>query len=134
MELMRRPAEEARSEAVRRLDAELATTGALKLSTLVLTAALGGVAEAYSAAEQASFEHLFRPGAHPPSRDISVHVLFSRQAADLRADPRFVQLCVRLGLAAHWLFTDRWPDFREEVAGLYDLKAECARVVDQPGA
>ena len=46
----------------------------------------------------------------------------------MRDDARFVILCDKLGLADYWLSTGCWPDFAEEVASLYDLKAECQRL------
>ncbi len=42
---------------------------------------------------------------------------------ELRADPRFVRLCARLGLVEYWVTTDKWPDCVGEVP--YDFKAEC---------
>ena len=124
--LRRGPA--SRAEAVRALEGDLAATGSLPPTSLVLAADLGAIDDVYSAVERASFAHFFRPGAHLPSREISIHVLFSRQAAPLRADARFVTLCDKLGLADYWLSTGRWPDFAEEVASLYDLKAKCERL------
>lgn len=46
----------------------------------------------------------------------------------LRRDPRFAQVCVRLGLYDGWKELDRWPDCTAEVADVYDLRAECARL------
>jgi TolB-like protein len=103
------------------LDRELQSTGSVATSQLSLAASVGAVDVAFDAIEKASFEHLFRPGAHLPSRDISVHCLFNRDSEPLRQDPRFVRLCDRLGLVAHWVASDRWPDC---------AKDECRRLAD----
>jgi adenylate cyclase len=107
---------------------QLEDTGSITLSALALAAELGAVEDVYEMAGRASFEHLFRPGAHLPSRNISVHALFMRDGERLRRDRRFVALCHRLGLVEHWTKTDRWPDCVTEVAPFYDFKAECSAV------
>jgi TolB-like protein len=47
-----------------------------------------------------------------------------------RADPRFVQLCVRVGLVDYWLATENWPDCVDEVP--YDFKTACLSARDEP--
>ncbi|HVF94315.1 MAG TPA: TIR domain-containing protein [Sphingomonas sp.] len=51
--------------------------------------------------------------------------LFMPNCEVLRRDPRFAEVCVRLGLYDCWRDTGRWPDCVAEVAPLYDLKAAC---------
>ncbi|MGD9814713.1 MAG: adenylate/guanylate cyclase domain-containing protein [Hyphomonadaceae bacterium] len=53
-------------------------------------------------------------------------LLFIDQTRQLRMNPDFAKLCVRLGLARYWRETGRWPDCAEELAGIYDFKAACA--------
>ena len=50
----------------------------------------------------------------------------------MRRDPRFVELCARLGLVDYWLTTQRWPDCVDEVAPYYDFKNRCATVAAGP--
>jgi adenylate cyclase len=57
-----------------------------------------------------------------------LHPLF----AAFRRDPRFVKHCARFGFVEHWMTTRTWPDFVDEVAPYYDLKAECAKVAAEP--
>jgi TolB-like protein len=54
--------------------------------------------------------------------------LFMPNCEVLRRDVRFAEVCVRLGLYDCWVETGLWPDCAAEVAPLYDLKAECARL------
>jgi adenylate cyclase len=113
------------------LEQQLAETGSITLSALALAAELGALDDAYELAQRASFEHLFRPGAHLPSRNISVQTLFMWDGERLRRDRRFVGLCHRLGLIDHWSATGHWPDCVAEVAPLYDFRAECAALVGE---
>lgn len=54
--------------------------------------------------------------------------LFGVPTEALRRHPRFAEACVRLGLHAYWQAQDRWPDCVDDLADVYDFKAECARV------
>ena len=54
--------------------------------------------------------------------------LFSPQTANLRRDPRFMQLASRIGLTRYWRDTGVWPDFCAEPGLPYDCKAEAARL------
>ncbi len=47
----------------------------------------------------------------------------------VRADPRFMPLAVRLGLADYWLDTDQWPDFCTTDKLPYDCKRRRSRRV-----
>jgi adenylate cyclase len=49
----------------------------------------------------------------------------------LRRDPRFAQVCVHLGLHEGWKELGRWPDCAIELAPIYDLSAECAKLVGE---
>lgn len=59
--------------------------------------------------------------------------LFGVPTEALRRHPRFAEACVRLGLHAYWQAQDRWPDCVDDVADVYDFKAECARVAAMLG-
>ncbi|MGQ0532841.1 MAG: hypothetical protein ACT4OF_09170 [Caulobacteraceae bacterium] len=51
-------------------------------------------------------------------------LLFIDQTVQLRMNPEFPQLCVRLGLARYWRETDVWPDCATEAP--YDFKGACS--------
>jgi hypothetical protein len=44
---------------------------------------------------------------------------------ELRNDPRFIELCARLGLVEYWTETEKWPDCVDQVP--HDFRAECDR-------
>jgi hypothetical protein len=56
--------------------------------------------------------------------------LFGAVHGPFRADPRFIKLCARLGLAEYWLTTQKWPDCVDETP--YDFRAECEKYRDYP--
>jgi TolB-like protein len=58
------------------------------------------------------------------------HMMFSAAYPELRANPRFVKLCARLGLVEYWLTTQHWPDCAEITP--YDFRAECEKYRDYP--
>jgi TolB-like protein len=107
-----------------RLRTQLEHTGTLPLGLLSLACLVDLADEAYAMAEQAHFDHLFAPGGSLHAGDFGLHHLFSPAGRALRADPRFVNLCARLGLCDYWLATGRWPDCVDEVANRYDFRAE----------
>lgn len=51
---------------------------------------------------------------------------FGFQTEALRRDPRFAEVCVRLGLYDYWRHRDEWPDCAADVAPYYDFKSACA--------
>lgn len=59
--------------------------------------------------------------------------LFMPNFEELRRDPRFAEICVRLGLHESWQETGQWPDCVAEVAPYYDFKAECERIAGTVG-
>jgi hypothetical protein len=107
------------------LESQVERTGAVDLSRLVYAAHLGLVDDAYRAAERA------RLGPNGTADDVigvdayRTGLLFWHGMPELRADPRFVPLCARLGLVDHWLRSNRWPDCADEVP--YDFRGECER-------
>ena len=54
--------------------------------------------------------------------------LFMPNCEELRSDPRFAEVCVRLGLHESWHETGHWPDCADELAPFYDFRAECGRI------
>ena len=54
-------------------------------------------------------------------------ILFRPDFARVRADPRFMEVAARLGLARYWRQTGFWPDFCTSERLPYDCKAEAAK-------
>jgi tetratricopeptide (TPR) repeat protein len=108
------------------LEAYVARTGFVDVSRLVYAAHLGLVDEAYRLADSTrlgptgSSDDIMGPDAYRTS------LLFQHLMPELRNDPRFPQLCARLGLVEFWMSTGKWPDCVAEVP--YDLRGECAKV------
>jgi hypothetical protein len=111
------------------LTEEVAQTGTLRLY-LQWACHVGLTDLVYTLLERASFTHLFEPGGRPHEMDFGLHALFQRQADEFRGDIRFVRLCARLGLCDYWVKTGRWPDCADEVASIYDFRAEARRLVE----
>ena len=57
-----------------------------------------------------------------------VEILFRPPLADLRADPRFMQVAAHLGLLDYWRRSGDWPDFCSDPTLPYDCKKEAARL------
>ena len=62
------------------------------------------------------------------SRAFTSVALFSKAMQAARHDPRFAEVCVRLGLYDYWRANDVQPDCVGEVAAAYDFMAECEQV------
>jgi TolB-like protein len=122
--VIRHPTPELRRQVVSVAREQLARTGTLRFTFLGYLSVLGLIDEAYELVEAASFDHLFATGPATIRADTDLHPLFEVQNAPLRADPRFVSLCARLGLTRHWLDSNCWPDCASEAG--YDFRAACA--------
>jgi TolB-like protein len=77
----------------------------------------------YGILGRTDFSDLRRPGGRLDAGDGTLEVLFLPEFARLRSDARFADLCAKLGFAAYWAETGRWPDCADEVG--YDLRAAC---------
>jgi len=120
----RRPIEAAR----RRFEA----SGYADFGQLVLAAHGGALDEAHTIAAQARFGPAGDDRDQMGSNAYRTTRLFSSIDPEFRRDPRFVNLCARLGLVDYWLTTQHWPDCVDEVAPYYDFKAECEKVAAGP--
>jgi hypothetical protein len=72
------------------------------------------VAEAYYLREGAGPVPVRRTAGEPTINDLHrrvTQILFTPACAEMRADPRFLTLCKRAGLAAYWEKTGLQPDF-----------------------
>jgi tetratricopeptide (TPR) repeat protein len=130
--VMRDPSPESRRRPIESARRRFEATGYADFLQLQLAADAGAAEEAHTIAARAKFgpagndrdqlgTDAYRPGP-----------LFYYSSPLLRRDPRFVDLCARLGLVEYWLTTQQWPDCVDEVAPYYDFKLQCARVAAGP--
>lgn len=101
--------------------AMLQSTGLIALSQLGLLCSAGLKDEVFALVEAADFSPYFSPGARCAPPDLGGSCLFAVDQKDLRADPRFLRLCAKLGLCDYWVSSGEWPDCAEEVD--YDFRA-----------
>ena len=101
-------------------------TGHIDPQVATIAAELGFVDETFALLERCRFGPCGSPRDVMGTHAYRTLLLFPRAYAALRADPRFVQVCARLGLVDYWLESQHWPDCAGEVP--YDFKAECARL------
>ena len=96
------------------------TTGTLPLNLVLSIAAFGLVDEALDLAEKASYDYIFDPKGDRPSVYYPGTIL--GKWSEVIQQPRFIELCERLGLNEYWLASGAWPDCVEWVG--YDFKEE----------
>jgi TolB-like protein len=100
-------------------------TGCIDVSRLVYAAHLGLVEDAYRTVESACLGPKGTGSDMMGPDGYRTGLLFWDGMPEIRKDPRFVTLCVRLGLVEFWLATGKWPDCVDQVP--YDFKAECEK-------
>jgi hypothetical protein len=110
----------------RRADA----AGHIDPQVAVIAAELGFAEETFALLERCHFGPCGSPRDVMGTHAYRSLLLFPRAYGALRADPRFVKVCARLGLVEYWLETGHWPDCAGEVP--YDFKAECADLSGHP--
>lgn len=127
--LLRSPPDEVRQRLMETCRRQLNATGSVELRVILFMYAQGLRDEAFDALARSSFN--FRQD-QQPERVFLIEIIFGVTNTAMRRDPRFVELCEKLGLCDYWLKTDRWPDCVDEVAPYYDLKAAVrARAKDE---
>jgi TolB-like protein len=109
-----------RAEASGHIDAQVA----------VVAAELGFVDETFALLDRCRFGPSGGPHDVFGTHAYRTVLLFPKAYQNLRADPRFVQVCARLGLVEYWLETQQWPDCAADVP--YDFKSECERLREHP--
>ena len=124
-ELMREPLDVARARLLGIAERNLAERGELELGLLITMSACGLVDEAFAAVVQADFRN---ERGRMPGGLYMTSIIFGATNRAMRADPRFLGLCARLGLCHYWTATGNWPDCVGEPLG-YDFRAEAARAV-----
>jgi TolB-like protein/Flp pilus assembly protein TadD len=105
-------------------------SGHIDAAFLLWMAELGFVEEAFALLERCRLDPSGGPSDRLGTTAYRTHNLFSAAHGRLRADPRFVKLCARLGLVEYWLATQKWPDCADTVP--YDFRAECEKYRDFP--
>lgn len=99
----------------------LESTGLVALSHLGRLCQLGLADEAFALVEASDFSPYFSAGTRIAPPDVGMSCLFCVDQRDLRADPRFLRLCTKLGLCDYWVRSGNWPDCADEVD--YDFRA-----------
>lgn len=99
----------------------LESTGLVALSHLGRLCQYGLADEAFALVEAADFSPYFLRGTRCAPPDVGIPALFCIDQKALRADPRFLRLCAKLGLCEYWATSGKWPDCADEVD--YDFRA-----------
>jgi TolB-like protein len=128
--LLRSPVRESRRLVLDVMRTRVEKTGHLDPAAVIWPAIAGFADEAFDVLDGAKFGPSGGPGDSMGFTAYRTHMIFSAAFTELRANPRFVKMCARLGLVEYWLGTGTWPDCADEVA--YDFRAECAKHRDYP--
>ena len=129
----RDPTPEAQARMLARGESQLAKGGSAELSQIMFIHRIGLVDEAFDLLARSSFARIFTPEGRPPDSLFLTGIIFGAMGRDLRRDPRFVDLCDKLGICDYWVATGRWPDCEHEVAPHYDLRARSLELVATRG-
>ena len=130
--VMRDASPPSRRRAIEAVLERFETTGHADFWELRLAAHVGALDEAHTIAAQATFGPAGDNQDQMGWNAYRTEGLFSSMFPEFRRDPRFINLCARLGLVDYWLTKQQWPDCVDEVAPYYDFKAECATVAAGP--
>jgi TolB-like protein len=130
IEVMRDPTAENRQRLLGAVRKRVETTGHADAAPALYLAHLGYVDETYDLLDRAKLGPAGSPRDQLGPNAYRTHLLFPAAFPELRADPRFVKLCARLGLVEYWLATQKWPDCADVVP--YDFRSECERFRDYP--
>ena len=128
--ILRDPSPQSRRRPIEAARRHFAETGHADINSLAFAAQMGFVDDVYEIAAKAKFgpagdgHDVMGPDAY------RTNFLFHAHYPAIRSDPRFVELCARLGLVEYWLSTQHWPDCADEVP--YDFKAACEKARSIP--
>lgn len=128
--VMRSPAPQGRRAMFDTIARRANATGHIDPQVAVVAAELGFVDETFALLERCRFGPCGSPRDVMGTHAYRTLLLFPKPYARLRADPRFVTVCARLGLTEYWLESGHWPDCADEVP--YDFKAACVALRDHP--
>jgi TolB-like protein len=105
-------------------------SGHVECIGLIWMAELGLIELSFAMAERSRLDPAGNAADTLGANAYRTHGLFEASVTRMRADPRFVKLCARLGLVEYWLATQKWPDCADTVP--YDFRAECEEYRDFP--
>jgi TolB-like protein len=105
-------------------------TGHIDPQVAVVAAELGFLDETFALLGRCKFGPCGSPRDVMGTHAYRTLLLFPKAYPKLRADPRFVHVCARLGLVDYWLESGHWPDCAGEVG--YDFKAEAEGLRGHP--
>jgi TolB-like protein len=128
--VMRHPTPENKHFLFEMMKARAQKMGAIDAVPFTFSSMIGMANEAYDAFARLPFGPSGSKTDHLGMMGHRTLLLFMPPNEAGRADPRFVQLCARVGLVEYWLKTGLWPDCVDEVP--YDFKAACSAARDVP--
>jgi hypothetical protein len=128
--VMRDPTEHNRRLMFDTIARRAAATGHIDPQVAVIAAELGDVDETFALLDRCKFGPCGSPRDVMGTHAYRTLLLFPKAYPALRADPRFVAVCARLGLVEYWLESGHWPDCAGDVP--YDFKAECEGLRGHP--
>lgn len=126
--LMQGPRETLIAHARASVERQMSKTGQIEIRTFFFLYNNGMAEEAFDAWRYSDYD--YRKG-HRPDQMMLMGMLFGIANGAMRRDPRFLDVCERLGLCAYWVATNRWPDCLSEVAPYYDLQREAKARVER---
>lgn len=123
-ESLRRNDDKARQGALAAAEQQVAALGRVDPSFLIFMSCLGLTDEVYDLVERSDYNYRFQPeGRGVDGVGFHEGIIFAGAGRTLRSDPRFANLCTKLGLSSYWVESDRWPDCADEVE--YDFRTTC---------
>jgi TolB-like protein len=102
----------------------LTQSGSVPLNILRAACSLGANDEAFQLIDKSSYAFMFDPEGSLPAEGGMRGVLFRQSNRPMINDPRFLTLCVKLGLCDYWIASGCWPDCADDTP--YDFRAEVA--------
>lgn len=114
-----------------RLSADIRETGAAPLHSVLTVSAIGMTDAAFAAIDASDYSSVFRTDGENLAGIYNPGIIFSpTYSRTLMADPRFLQLCAKLGLCRYWATVDRWPDCATWPTLEYDFKSEARKLAE----
>ena len=120
------PTDQARQLLLASAERHLAQSGHVELRTVLFAYWSGLRDEAFDLIARSDYSPLFQPEGRRADDTFLTWVIFGATNAGIRRDPRFPELCAKLGLCDYWLDSGRWPDCADELADVYDFRARAA--------
>ena len=105
---------------------QLAKNGAVEIGLLQMMYYTGLHDETFDFIAKSDFE---TPKGGMPGGIFLSGIIFGVTNIPMRSDPRFVQLCDKLGLCDYWVTTGRWPDCAQALREQYDFRAAVHGVI-----